>query len=154
MIDLTHYRNFLSEKAFQVITTGLEESKKRNHQYLELEHIFLAYARIEIFFFNSVLAELGLDPANILDFFMNHLDVSQPAIGVKIKIPSTTKTILRRAWEEAQQSCRDLIEPVDLFRAIFQETEGVPVKIFKSLGVEPGRMLRAIESKSKIYTER
>jgi hypothetical protein len=24
------------------------------------------------------LAELNLDPANILDFFKNHLDVSQP----------------------------------------------------------------------------
>lgn len=154
MIDLTHYRNFLSEKAFQVITTGLEESKKRNHQYLGIEHIFLAYARIETFFFNAVLVELSLDPANILDFFKNHLDVSQPAIGIKIKISSPTKTILRRAWEEAQQSGRDLIEPVDLFRAIFQETAGVPVKIFKSLGVEPERMLRAIESKSKIYTER
>jgi uracil DNA glycosylase len=28
MIDLTHYRNFLSEKAFHVINTALEESKK------------------------------------------------------------------------------------------------------------------------------
>ncbi len=154
MIDLTHYRNYFSEKAFQVITTGLEESKKRNHQYLGVEHIFLAYACVETFFFNAVLAELSLDPANIIDFVKGHLDVSQPAIGVKIKIPSATKTILRRAWEEAHQSGRDLIEPVDLFKAIFQETECVPVKIFKSLGVEPVRMLRAIESKSKIYTER
>ena len=130
MIDLTHYRNFLSEKAFQVITTGLEESKKRNHQYLGVEHIFLAYAWWKFFSLTAVLAELSLDPANILDFFIDHLDVSQPLIGVKIKIPSATKTILRRAWEEAQQNGRDLIEPIDLFRAIFQETEGVPVKDF------------------------
>jgi len=153
MIDLTHYRNFLSEKAFHVINTALEESKKRNH-HLGVEHIFLAYACVESFFFNAVLAELNLDPANIIGFVKDHLGVSQTAIGVKMKIPSTTKTILRHAWEGAQQTGRDIIEPVDLVRALFQETDGVPARIFKSLGVSPERLLRAIESKSKIYTEK
>jgi hypothetical protein len=33
---------------------------------------------VETFFFNAVLAELSLDPANIIDFVKGHLDVSQP----------------------------------------------------------------------------
>ena len=30
-----------------------------------------------------------------------------------------------------------MIEPIDLLVAIFQDLEGVPIRIFKSLGIEP-----------------
>jgi len=154
MIDLTNYRNYLSEKAYRVITVAIEESKKRNHYYLGVEHIFLAYARVENAFFKEVLTELNLDPKHIIDFLNDHMSVSQPAMGVNIKIPLATKTIFRRAWEDAQQMGKNIIEPVDLFRAIFQENDGIPVKIFKSLGIEPERMVRTIENKARIYIDK
>jgi len=154
MIDLTNYRNYLSEKAFRVINIAIEESKKRNHYYLGVEHIFLAYARVETSFFNAVLSDLNLDPKHIIAFLKDHMGISQPAMGINVKIPLETKTVFRRAWEEAQQMGKNTIEPVDLFRAIFQENDGVPVKILKSLGVDPDKMVRTIESKARIYNER
>ena len=126
MIDLTNYRNYLSEKAYRVITVAIEESKKRNHYYLGVEHIFLAYARVENVFFKEVLTELNLDPKHIIDFLNDHMSVSQPAMGVNIKIPLATKTIFRRAWEDAQQMGKNIIEPVDLFRACLLYTSPSP----------------------------
>ena len=153
MIDLKNYRDFLSEKASQVINVAIEESKKRNHYYLGVEHIFLAFAQVETTFFNAVLSELHLDPKHIIDFLKEHLSLSQPAMGVNIKIPLATKTIFRRAWEEAQQMGRKNIEPIDLFRAIFQESDGFPVRIFKNLGINPDKMVQTIEYKSRGYAE-
>jgi len=154
MIDLTNYRDYLSEKAYQVINIAIEESKKRNHHYLGVEHIFLGYAQVETSFFNAVLSELNLDPKHIVDFLKDYMSVSQPAMGINIKIPLATKTIFRRAREEAQQMGRTTIEPVDLFRAIFQENDGIPIKIFKSLGVDPDKMVQTIENKARIYTKK
>ena len=55
MIDLTNYRKYLSDKAYVVIRAAIEETKKRNQYYLGVEHIFLAYARVENSFFNSAM---------------------------------------------------------------------------------------------------
>jgi len=154
MIDLTNYRQYLSDRAYLVISTAIEETKNRNQYYLGVEHIFLAYARVEHSFFNAVLSELNLDPKRIIDFLNDHMSISHPAMGICVKMPLETKTIFRRAWEETQQMGRETIEPVDLFRAIFQENDGIPVKILESLGVDPNRMVQTIEQKARIYIEK
>jgi len=152
-IDLQNYRNYFSERAHEVVHRAIEESKKRNHYYLGVEHLFLAFSQIETTFFKTVLAELSLDPDHIIDFLKDHMEIVEPTGGISVKVPPATKTIFRRAWEEVQQIGRTTIEPVDLFRAIFQESDGIPVRIIKSLGVHPDTMVQAIEKKAKIYTE-
>lgn len=152
-IDLRNYRHYFSEKAHSVVDRAIEESMKRNHYYLGVEHLFLAFSQVEPTFFRTVLAELSLDPEHIIDFLKDHMEIVQPNLGLTIKVPPATKMIFRRAWEEVQQIGRSTIEPVDLFRAIFQESDGIPVKIIKSLGVHPDKMVEAIEKKAKIAPE-
>ena len=151
-IDLRNYRPYFSGKAHEVVNRAIEESKGRNHYYLGVEHIFLAFSQVEPILFKTVLSELGLDPEHIIGFLNDHMEASQPAVEITIKVPSATKTIFRRAWEDAQQIGKSTIEPVDLFRAIFLESDGIPVKIIKSLGIDPDIMVRTIESKAKRYS--
>ncbi len=152
-VDLKNYRPYFSGKAHAVVDRAIEESKRRNHYYLGVEHIFLAFSQIEPTFFKTVLADLSLDPQHIIGFLNDHMGAAQPAVEVSVKVPSSTKTIFRRAWEEAQQIGRSTIEPVDLFRAIFLESDGIPVKIIKSLGIHPDKMVQTIESRAKQYVE-
>lgn len=154
MIDLTNYRNFLSEKALLLINTAFEEAKKRSPNYFGAEHIFLAYSQVENSFFKILLSELNLDHQRIISFIREYLETVQVPGGVKTKIPLAIKGIFRRAWEEVQQTGRNLIEPLDLLRAIFQEADALPVKIFKSLGVDQEKVLQTIATKSRIYTEK
>lgn len=137
MIDLSNYREYLSEKSSEVLSRAIDESKKRQHYYLGTEHIFLAFMQVEKGFLQEILAELRLDPDLILRFLEEHLTVSKQYLGVGLKIPPSTKNAFKQAWEEAQHAGRKMIEPIDLLVAIFQELEGVPIRIFKSLGIEP-----------------
>lgn len=137
MIDLSNYREYLSEKSSEVLSRAIDESKKRQHYYLGTEHIFLAFMQVEKGFLQEILAELRLDPDLILRFLEEHLTVSKQYLGVGLKIPPSTKNAFKQAWEEAQHAGRKVIEPIDLLVAIFQDLEGVPIRIFKSLGIEP-----------------
>ncbi|MFH1625895.1 MAG: ATP-dependent Clp protease ATP-binding subunit, partial [Pseudomonadota bacterium] len=144
MLDLTGYKDHLSDRAFQILNLAIEESRKRNHYYLGIEHIFLAFIKVEEMFFREIMSELKLDPQDVVHFLNEHLNVSKQYLGVGLKVAPATRTVFKLAWEEAQRVGRKIIEPVDLFAAIFQETHGLPVKIFKSFGIEPNIILQLI----------
>jgi len=77
MLDLTNYRDYLSEKAHQVLSIAINESKKRKHNYLGVEHIFLAFTKVESEFFNEVIKELNLDPKFVIGFLKQHLNLNK-----------------------------------------------------------------------------
>jgi len=149
MIDLSNYREYLSERASEILSLAIDESKKRQHYYLGTEHVFLAFIQIEKDFFHAIMGDLRLEPDLIVRFLEEHLTVSKQYLGVGLKIPPSTKNAFKQAWEAAQHAGRKVIEPVDLLTAIFQDTEGVPVKIFKSLGIEPEVISHMIQIKAR-----
>jgi len=90
---------------------------------------------VEEVFFRDVMSELNLDANQVVSFLNDHLNVSRQYIGVGLKIPPTTKTIFKLAWDEAQRWGRDEIDSTDLLIAIFQESHSLPAKVFRSFGL-------------------
>ncbi len=150
MIDLGNYKDYLSEKVGKILTVAIEESKKRQHGHLGVEHIFLAFSKEEDIFFREVMFDLELNPQVVLKHMNQYLDSSVEYLGVGIRVTSATKNILRLAWKEAQHFGRKLIEPSDLFIAFFQEEGGIPVKIFSDLGVDNNRVLQTVILKVRV----
>lgn len=150
MIDLGNYKDYLSDRVGKILTVAIDESKKRRHSHLGVEHIFLAFSTVENTFFREVMHDLNLDPQVVLKHMKQYLDSSIEYLGVGIRVTSATKNILRLAWKEAQQFGRKLIEPSDLFIAFFQEDGGVPAKIFNDLGVDNNRVLQTIILKVRV----
>lgn len=149
MFDFTEYKEYLSDRSFHILSRALDETKRRNQSYLGTEHIFLAYIQVEEAFFNDLMTELRLNPKDIIHYLNEHLDVSKQCLGAGLRVPPATKTAFKIAWGEAQRFGRYTIEPLDIFTAIFRENQSVPVKIFKSLGVEPDAVLRLITMKAR-----
>ncbi len=58
MIDLSNYKEYLSDKAHQVLTSAIEESQRRQHYYLGVEHIFLALMEVEANLFTDIADKL------------------------------------------------------------------------------------------------
>ncbi len=67
MIDLSSYRDRLSEKAQQILSFAIEESQKRQHYYLGVEHIFLALTEVETTLFEETMGKLGLNPHEVIN---------------------------------------------------------------------------------------
>ncbi len=147
MLELEGFKERLTSRGIKVLETAVEESKRRQHYYLGIEHIFLSFAIVEEVFFRDVMSELNLDANQVVSFLNDHLNVSRQYIGVGLKIPPTTKTIFKLAWDEAQRWGRDEIDSTDLLIAIFQESHSLPAKVFRSFGLDPDYVMRKITAK-------
>ncbi len=153
-MELSNWKDFLSERSREVLTQAIEESRRRNHYYLGTEHIFIALVRLEETFFKEIMADLNVDPQHIIQFFDEHLPPPKEYLGTGLKIPPSTKNVLKLALQESQKQKRKVIEPTDLFAAIFQESEGIAVKIFKDLGIEPDVVHQMIVFKARLQEQR
>jgi ATP-dependent Clp protease ATP-binding subunit ClpC len=147
MVELEGFKERLTPKGLRVLETAIEESKKRQHYYLGVEHIFLSFAMVEDAFFRDIMSDLNLDADQVVQFLSDNLNISRQYIGVGLKVPPTTKTIFKLAWEEAQRWGRDEIDSTDLLIAIFQESHSLPAKVFRSFGLDPDYVMRRITAK-------
>ncbi len=154
MIDLSNYKEYLSDKAHQVLTSAIEESQRRQHYYLGVEHIFLALMEVEASLFTDIAEKLNVNTQKIISSLQEYLNTPrQPASG-GMKVPPSTKTIFKLAWDSAISSGRKVIETTDLLKAIFQEGHNIPVRILRGMGVDPAVVARMISLQSKILEER
>lgn len=154
MIDLSNYKEYLSDKAHQVLTSAIEESQRRQHYYLGVEHIFLALLEVEANLFTDIADKLNVNTQKIISSLQEYLNTPrQPASG-GMKVPPSTKTIFKLAWDSAINSGRKVIETTDLLKAIFQEGHNIPVRILRGMGVDPAVVARMISLQSKILEEK
>ena len=137
MKELEELKARLSPRACALIDEAVDESKKRQHYYLGVEHIFLAFASVEEEFFTEVMEDLNLDSDHVLNFLNEHLNITRQYIGVGLKVPPATRNIFKLAWEEAQRRGHGEVDPSDLFIAIFQENHSLPPRIFGAFGIDP-----------------
>ena len=150
MIDLGNYKDYLSDRVGEILTLAIEESKKRQHGHLDVEHLIIAFSRVEGSFFKEVMDELGLDAQVVLHRIEESLTSSAEYLGVGMRVTLATKNILRLAWKEAQHGGRKLIEPTDLCIAFFQVEGGVVEKIFNGLGVETEKVVHTVTLKARL----
>ena len=59
MIDFSHYRDRLSDRAREIIERAVLESQRRQHYFLGVEHIFLAFTIVEGPLFAEVMGDWG-----------------------------------------------------------------------------------------------
>ncbi|MBI5492457.1 MAG: ATP-dependent Clp protease ATP-binding subunit [Deltaproteobacteria bacterium] len=153
MTELEDIKEKLSPAARRVLEAAVEESKARQHYYLGVEHLFLAFAKVEENFFREVMEDLNLDVYHVINFLNEHLNVSRQYIGLGLKIPPATRNVFRLAREEAQRWGREELDSTDLFIAIFQENHSLPAKVFRSFGLDPDYVMRRITVKVRSKEE-
>jgi len=154
MIDLSNYKDYLSDKAHRVLASAIEESQKRQHHYLGVEHIFWAITEVESTLFLDIADKLNVSPRKVIHSLQEYLNTSKQPLSGGMKVPPSTKTIFKLAWDSAINSGRKIIETTDLFKAIFQEGHNIPVRILRGMGVEPTAVTRIISVQTKVQEEK
>ncbi len=154
MIDLSNYKDYLSDKAHQVLASAIEESQKRQHHYLGVEHIFLAFLEVERILFEDIADKLKVNSRRIITSLQEYLNNPKQMVSEGMKVPPSTKAIFKLAWDSAVSSGRRVIETTDLLNAIFQEGHNIPVRIFRDMGVDPNMVTRLISVHTKVQEEK
>ena len=127
----------IGESAQRVVDRAIEETRRRDHALLTNEHVFLAFAQVEWDTFSQVMRDLELNPHEILQELEEHLTVLPTYSGRELRVAPATKLVFKLAFHQASRAGRQTIESSDLFQAIFEESQGVPVSIIRRHGVEP-----------------
>src|SRR5438552_7246013 len=74
MADLEAYRDKFGESGQRVLENALGESKRRDQNYIAVEHIIHALAREESELFNSTIRSLAIDPETVRRSIDKRLD--------------------------------------------------------------------------------
>ncbi|HOC16633.1 MAG TPA: ATP-dependent Clp protease ATP-binding subunit [Vicinamibacterales bacterium] len=154
MEDLELSANRMAESAQRVVDRAVEESRRREHSLITNEHIFLAFAQVEWDMFSQVMRDLDLNPHEILQALEEHLRMV-PAFGdADTRVAPATKLLFKLAFHHANRAGRQQVEAVDLFAAIFEESQGVPVSIIRRHGVEPELLVSRIATRMRDLEQR
>ena len=148
-LDFGDYNDKLSKSGREVLALAIEESRRRDQNYLAAEHLFLALVKIERKLFEDMVRDMRLSPDDIIKDISQHLDLSKQYVGKGLKITFSMKSIFRLAWINTFQCGRSKIESFDLLCAIFQEGNNIPVEIFRLYGIEPEHVVRRISERVK-----
>ena len=149
MEDFDIPQNKLAESAERVVDRALDEARRREHALLTNEHVCLAFAQVEWDMFGQVMRDLNLNPHEILQALEEHLRILPSVPGRDLRVAPSTKLLFKLALLHASRSGRHTVEATDLFSAIFEETQGIPVSIIRRHGIEPEALVSRLATRMR-----
>jgi ATP-dependent Clp protease ATP-binding subunit ClpA len=142
-------QNKLAESAERVMDRALDEARRRDHALLTNEHVCLGFAQVEWDMFGQVLRDVDLNPHEVLQALEEHLRLLPSVPGRDLRVAPSTKLLFKLALLHASRSGRHSIEATDLFSAIFEETQGIPVSIIRRHGIEPEKLVSRLATRMR-----
>ena len=142
-------QNKLADSAERVVDRALDEARRREHALLTNEHVCLAFAQVEWDMFGQVMRDVNLNPHEILQALEEHLRLLPSVPGRELRIAPSTKLLFKLALLHASRSGRHSVEATDLFSAIFEETQGIPVSIIRRHGIEPEALVSRLATRMR-----
>ena len=94
MADIDAYKDKFSESGQRVLETALDESRKRDQNYVSIEHILHAVAFEEDDLFTSTMRDLAVDPRRSNCLIEKRMESGRQHTGKGFRIaPETTELI-------------------------------------------------------------
>lgn len=131
-----------------IIISARQESHQMQHFYIGVEHLFIALLEIRGGLARAILEEQGLTPEYVIDAVRRKIGK-----GSKRRIwsgtPSTPRAnvVLDIANDIALEDGRTEINERDLFTAIVQEGESMPMRVLQSLGLDIHALSRSAQGR-------
>jgi ATP-dependent Clp protease ATP-binding subunit ClpA len=137
MVDLGAYKDKFGDSGQRVLEYALNESRRRDQNFVAVEHILEALINEEPDMFNSTMRELSLDPVAVKVAIERRLQGSrQQHVGKGFRIAPDTTDLFKRAMERARAQGRKTIEATDIFEALTRY-DSLFVEVLQGLGASP-----------------
>jgi len=142
-------QNRLAESAERVVDRAIEDARRREHALLTNEHLCIAFAQTEWDVFERVMQDIGVNPHDILQALDDHMRGLPSSPGHDLRVAQSTKLLFKLAMLHSSRSGRQTVESTDLFSAIFEETQGIPVSILRRHGIEPETVVSRVAARMR-----
>lgn len=135
MADIDAYKDKFSESGQRVLETALDESKKREQNYVSVEHILHALAEEEDDLFNSTMRDLAVDPRSVKLLIEKRIESSRQHNGKGFRIAPETTDLFKRSMDRARAQGRRVIEASDIFYVLSNDDRSLLNDVLQNLGV-------------------
>src|SRR6266699_4189993 len=146
MVDLGAYKDKFGDSGQRVLEYALNESRRRDQNFVAVEHILEALINEEPDMFNSTMRELSLDPVAVKIAIERRLQGSrQQHVGKGFRIASDTTDLFKRAMERARSHGRKTIEATDIFD-VLSKYDSLFVEVLLNLGATPEAVVEHVRT--------
>jgi len=145
MADLEAYKDKFGESGQRVLQNALSESKRRDQNYIAVEHIISGLAKEEPDLFNSTIRSLALDPVLVSRAIDKRLDNTRQHVGKGFRIAPDTTDLFKRAMERARSRGRKTIEATDIFD-VLSNYDSLFVEVLLNLGATPEAVVEHVRT--------
>ncbi|HEY0084182.1 MAG TPA: ATP-dependent Clp protease ATP-binding subunit, partial [Pyrinomonadaceae bacterium] len=150
MVDLGTYKDRFAESGQRIFEYAMQESKRRDQNYIAVEHILHAFITEEAELFNSAMRDLSLDPFHIKMQIERRLDNNRfQHVGKGLRIAPETIDLFKRAMERSRAQGRKTIESTDLFMALAQDG-GVLTGMLRPLGADSEALAENVRARVRM----
>src|SRR2546421_3597153 len=150
MIDLGAYKDKFSDSGQRILEYALDESRRRDQNYVAVEHILKALADEESGLFNATMRDLAVDPHTVRVVIEKRLEMSRQHVGKGFRIAPDTTDLFKRSMERARAQGRKTIEATDIFTALSQDERGLFVEVLRGLGASPEAVVENVRTRVHI----
>ncbi|CAN5495600.1 ATP-dependent Clp protease ATP-binding subunit [soil metagenome] len=135
MADIDAYKDKFSESGRRVLESALGESKKRDQNYIAIEHILHAIANEEDELFTSTMRDLAVDPRSVKLLIEKRMASGRQHDGKGYKIAPETTELFKRAMDRARSQGRRVIDDSDIFYVLSNDERSILNDVLQNLGV-------------------
>ena len=135
MADIDAYKDKFSDSGRRILDAALDESKKRDQNYVAIEHILHAVTSEEDELFTSTMRDLAVDPRSVKLLIEKRLDGGRQHSGKGYRIAPETTELFKRAMDRARSQGRRSIDGSDLFYVLSNDERSILNDVLQNLGV-------------------
>src|SRR5918996_273353 len=107
MADLGAYKDKFGDSGQRILQHALDESRRRDQNFVSVEHILEALMQEEPDMFNTTMRDLSLDPILVKMAIEKRLQSSrQQHVGKGFRIAQDTTDLFKRSMERARAQGR------------------------------------------------
>ncbi|MGH9948073.1 MAG: AAA family ATPase [Pyrinomonadaceae bacterium] len=135
MADIDAYKDKFSESGQRVLETALAASKRRDQNYIAIEHVLHAIANEEDDLFTSTMRDLAVDPRSVKLLIEKRMESGRQHTGSGYKIAPETTELFKRAMDRARSQGRRVIDGSDIFYVLSNDERSILNDVLQNLGV-------------------
>ncbi len=135
MADIDAYKDKFSDSGRRVLESALDESKKRDQNYVAIEHILHAVANEEDELFTATMRDLAVDPRSVKLLIEKRMASGRQHSGKGYRIAPETTELFKRAMDRARSQGRRVIDGSDIFYVLSNDERSILNDVLQNLGV-------------------
>lgn len=135
MADIDAYKDKFSESGQKVLEVALDESRRRDQNYVSTEHILHALANEEAELFNATMRDLAVDPRSVKLLIEKRLESGRQHTGKGFRIAPETTELFKKSMDRARSQGRRVIEASDIFYVMSNDERSLLNDVLQNLGV-------------------